>query len=181
MSTIEYKGFTIEIVQDEEPFDPRDTDSTVGKMVCFHKRYKLGDKHDYDAGNYFRWSDIEAAIIGDNPGCLILPLRMLDHSGITMSIGSGAYECDPGGWDSGQIGFIFCTAALIQEEWNGDRTLAENYLRGEVEEYDQFLRGDVYNFAIKDSEGNVVNSCCGFFGYDTCLEEAKRVAGEEAA
>src|SRR6187402_3409459 len=38
--------FTLEIISDDDPMSPREWDN-IGTMVCFHKRYTLGDKHDY--------------------------------------------------------------------------------------------------------------------------------------
>jgi len=41
--------------------------------------------------------------------------------------------------------------------------------QGEVETYDQFLRGEVYGYKI-DEDGD---SCWGFYGVEDCLEDAK--------
>ena len=116
---------------------------------------------------------------------LILPLYLYDHSGITMS--TGRFSCP---WDSGQVGWIYCTKAeAIKEfasEWkNGEliklgkrltkkaRDLAFKALEQEVATYDQYLTGDVYGFVIEDSDGNDVDSCWGFFGLDYAIAEAK--------
>ncbi len=48
MWTIKRKGYTLEITQ-AEMADPRKyNDMLLGKMICFHRRYKLGDDHDFD-------------------------------------------------------------------------------------------------------------------------------------
>lgn len=79
---------------------------------------------------------------------LHLPLYLYDHSGITMSTGS--FSCP---WDSGQVGFIYVSKKKAREEYgpltkkNLERVYT--YLRGEVETYDQYLRGDVYGFVLK--------------------------------
>jgi hypothetical protein len=39
---MEYKGYKIKIVFDEDIWSPRDWDN-LGTMVCWHRRYKLGD------------------------------------------------------------------------------------------------------------------------------------------
>jgi len=49
---MEYKGFTINIQLDNDPQDPREWDN-LGTMVCFHKRYSLGDKHRYSSPENF--------------------------------------------------------------------------------------------------------------------------------
>lgn len=39
---------TLLIHPKECPSDPREGGSCFGKMICFHKKYSLGDKHDFD-------------------------------------------------------------------------------------------------------------------------------------
>jgi hypothetical protein len=40
-------------VQDDTPRNPRKEFDNVGKMICFHRNYKLGDDHRYSAGEDF--------------------------------------------------------------------------------------------------------------------------------
>lgn len=40
--------YTLFIVDDDMPDNPREEYDNLGKMVCFHSRHSLGDKHDYD-------------------------------------------------------------------------------------------------------------------------------------
>ncbi|MDR0818899.1 MAG: hypothetical protein LBN43_04930, partial [Oscillospiraceae bacterium] len=40
--------YTLKIVIDDDPMNPREDCSNFGKMACWHKRYTLGDKHDYN-------------------------------------------------------------------------------------------------------------------------------------
>ncbi len=221
--TFEHKGLTIKLIQDQDASSPREDDN-AGTMVCWHRRYKLGDEQRTD--NPSDWEDslaedIEPGIVErlDNAlytsivttsyheeakhkaqvaqfraaraerinkildaNYIILPLGLLDHSGITMYVGSGAHSCDYGGWDSGQVGFIYMTKAKAIEEWGKKRltkhvrAMAEKCLRCEVQTYDQFLTGDVYGFVISDSEGNDVDSCWGHFGIDYAKEAAVEAA-----
>ncbi|MBQ8962477.1 MAG: hypothetical protein IJ089_13770 [Clostridia bacterium] len=39
--------YTLIIEQDNEPLNPRVDYDNLGKMVCWHRRYRLGDEHDY--------------------------------------------------------------------------------------------------------------------------------------
>ena len=41
---------------------------------------------------------------------------------------------------------------------------------------DEWLRGDVYGYTIETPDGDIVDSCWGFFGYDSCLSDARDVA-----
>ena len=47
------KPYTLFVVPDEEPFRPREDRDNFGTMVCFHRRYTLGDKHSYDNAEEF--------------------------------------------------------------------------------------------------------------------------------
>jgi hypothetical protein len=97
---------------------------------------------------------------------VILSLGLIDHSGISMYVGSGAHPHDPGGWDSGQVGVIFDTTDTRKEceMENASREDIERALRGEAHTYDQFLRGEVYCYAVTDPAGVHVDSCCGYLG-----------------
>lgn len=97
-----YRGFRIRIEIDEMPGDsPRDWDN-LGKMVCFHDRYDLGDKHQYKVPRDFL-EDLatDFCLIDDTddleeleddqlwemvtPHIICMPLYLYDHSGITMN------------------------------------------------------------------------------------------------
>lgn len=62
--------YILEIVRDEFPEDPRNWDN-LGTMVCWHRRYNLGDKHDYktyrdfleDFATYFSYTEAYKQII----------------------------------------------------------------------------------------------------------------------
>lgn len=175
----ERKGYTIKIEYDEDAQNPREDFDNAGVMVCFHRRYNLGDKHEYDSSDFSGWSELEAAIMRDHNAPVILPLYLYDHSGITMyTTGNTTYH-QHAAWDSGQVGFIYLSRETIKEEWGYTRItkkareFLENYLRGEVETYDQFLRGEVYGYMIESPDGDSLDSCWGFYGIDYCKQEAE--------
>lgn len=167
----------VSIHQDTDAQSPR-KDDNLGTMVCWHRNYKLGDDHEFKTPGDFEESDDYKNV------AIILPLRLYDHSGITMSVGSGPSPFDPGGWDSGQVGWIYVTKQKVRSEYGGRCTKkalakAEEVLRGEVETYDQLLTGDVYGFTIEDEDGNDVDSCWGFFGIEYVRTEARSAAEYE--
>jgi hypothetical protein len=71
-------------------------------------------------------------------------------------------------------GFLYITHTIVEGEWGtkpdkyGVTPLerARRYLLGEIETYQQWLDGDVYGFALETPEGEEVDSCWGFYGYD---------------
>ena len=116
---------------------------------------------------------------------IILPLGLFDHSGISMYVGSGAHTFDPGGWDSGQVGWIYVSKQKLRSEGYGKYLTkkvlakAEEVLRGEVSTYDQYLTGDVWGYVVKDEDGEVVDSCWGFYGVDEAFAEGEAAAKHE--
>lgn len=166
-------GKTLEIVQDTNPESPREWDN-MGTMICFHGRYNLGDRHNYDHKDYSGWAEMEKAIIKNENPAVILPLYLYDHSGITIS--TSPFSCK---WDSGQIGFIFVSKEKLKKELNVKRITkdiiqrAEKCLLGEVKTYDQYLTGEVYGYKVIDENGNEEDSCWGYYGEDSIKDEFK--------
>lgn len=179
--------YVLVIQPDDDPFNPREDDN-FGKMVCFHRRYPLGDHHNYiDKDDFLR--DLYLKTVGDNERgahryeraldlmnykikapfdspayerevderlmkvisqkFLMLPLYLYDHSGITMN--TTGFSCP---WDSGQVGWIYASKEDALREFGGKsftaatRKKAEDCMRGEVECYDSYLRGEAYGFEL---------------------------------
>jgi hypothetical protein len=140
-------------------------------MCCFHKKYTLGDKHDVLSSYFAGWDEVKDYLVKDVGATVILPLFLYDHSGITMS--TAPFSCP---WDSGQVGFIYVTEEDLKREYGENKPEEEfikKILRAEVAVYDQYISGDVWYFVIKNDEGDVVESCGGFFGHDAVTEAAQ--------
>jgi hypothetical protein len=139
IETKDVNNYRIEILVDESPSSPRE-DENIGKMVCFHKRYNLGDKHDYKSNMFDSWDELKARIEEDNNVAVILPLYLYDHSGISISTKSFNDR-----WDSGQVGWVFCTEEDVADDLmtlSGQDVIerAEVLMNGEVETYNQYLK-----------------------------------------
>jgi len=175
----EHAGLKVEINQDEDSQSPR-LDDNLSRMVCFHSRYDLGDKdHEYDTKDYAGWDEMKAAIIRKEKTAFILPLYLYDHSGLAISTGREyPFNCP---WDSGQIGFVFVSKAAIRKEF-GRKTTQEHLERAlkamlaEVKLYDMYLQGDIWEYEVKDAEGEVLGSCYGYYGQEDCIADAKTAA-----
>ncbi len=177
MWTIKRKGYTLEITQ-AEMADPRKyNDMLLGKMICFHRRYKLGDDHDFDEPyqlqQYFENNKHDIYCV--------LPLYLYDHSGITMS--TSPFN-DP--WDSGQVGYIYCTKKDVEESGlnpETDYAEVEEMLKEEVKEYDKWLTGDppYFEYIITDENDNIVENRS-FFAlndFKEMLDEMKNQTDEK--
>lgn len=165
----EHAGLTVKIFSDSDPESPREWDN-LGTMVCFHRRYNLGDKNEFK-------TPTELQEFLEETKAIHLPLYLYDHSGLTMN--TTGFSCP---WDSGQVGIIFVTPENIRKEFGKKRITAKlrekvkEILLAEVKTFDEYLRGDVYGYVV-EKDGNHLDSCWGFYGgIDYCKEQANSVA-----
>lgn len=158
--TIEYKGYNIQINQDDMAESPREWDN-LGTIITFMRRdYGIGDNNKFSSSAQFRqWSKREKVVC--------LPVYAYIHSGITIN--TGGFSCS---WDSGQAGYIYVTYEKIRKEY-GIKRVTKKYIDKvtrcldlEIKTFDQYLTGDTYYYTIEDKEGDHLDSCGGFFGTD---------------
>lgn len=164
--------FAVKLYPDDDPMDPREW-CNVGVMLTWHPDYKLGDVQVRgprvaeecveEYGSPEAWLEAEYGAIPET----ILPLYLLDHSGLRMSTGSFG---DP--WDSGQVGFTFATAATLKETGCDLEHVAEA-LRIEVRTYDLWLAGGFCGFVVEGPGGDVLDSCGGFDDPEYAMSEGR--------
>lgn len=99
---------------------------------------------------------------------VVLPIFLYAHGVLRVRVGSfdGLLPAGHAEFDSGMVGVIYDTPEAVRNMLDEDATdeEIEECLRGEVEEYDAYLRGDVFWFAVEDEDGDVLESCGGFLG-----------------
>lgn len=192
-------GFNIYIDGDAE--SPRTSMDNLGTMVCFHRDYALGDKHNYAEYasalmdifiDLYSWEKlcklVKAEVfisdewmlnrVRDNQDLIMdkiekkaIVLPLYLYDHSGITMRTSPFSCP---WDSGQVGFIYATFDQIKTETaggRGSRKLAEKILKGEVETYDQYLTGDVYGYVLDDKYGS--ESCWGFYGLVAAKEAAQ--------
>ena len=175
-----YRGYRISIDADDEPLNPRDEFEPMGKMICFHNRYNLGDEHNYspdtlmlelaqdvcpDLSDEAEEAEINKII---NDKYVILELYLYDHGNLTMS--SAPFSCP---WDSGQVGVILMTKEQARQEYGNDPDYiarATQYMENEIKTYDAYLSGNVFGWQLYDPEENLIDSCSGYYGYDENID-----------
>lgn len=172
LDTIEYKGHTINIHADENAENPREWDN-LGRMVCFHGRYDLGDKHIYKIDDFGGWEEMRDHLIKGKGALLISQLYLYDHSTQHIKIGNwhGVLPQGHAEFDSGCVGFIYVSKEMILKEYGGKRITkaklkrAKEIMENEVEVYNSWIEGSCYGYTIDDPEGNEIDAACwGFYG-----------------
>jgi hypothetical protein len=177
----EHAGRTVVICTDPDPMNPRTEYDNLTRLFCWHRHYNLGDnKKNYGMSDGEPLTAKELIRLLKSRGekvMAILPLYLYDHSGISMSTGAFGDR-----WDSGQVGWGVVLASDAEKmgcvgETKYDKAFFEEAIKGDVETYDQYLTNSVYGFQIEGQDGEVIDSCWGFFGeLDYVRSEAKEAA-----
>lgn len=161
-------NYIVVVTHDSDPQSPADWDN-FGTLKHWHNRYSFGDgKITRDEAE-----DLKADTVW-------LPVYMYDHSGCTIN--TTGFSC---GWDSGQVGIIYADKDQIKAAGLNpdDEEAAKKILRGTVETWDTFMRGEIYGYAVyklatshedcpedledadvDESYAELVDSCYGFYG-----------------
>lgn len=170
-------GFEVRyLITEEEPINPRTDFDNLGTMVCFHKRYGLGDNnHGIDSKNYTSYEDMRKGITKLKNAVVILPIYMYDHGGLTIK--TTPFSCH---WDSRQLGFIYASREAILKEYSTKRITKKlketvtSILIDEISLYDQYLTGDVYCMVLEkydtDKKHLDYDTLGGVYGYDYARE-----------
>jgi hypothetical protein len=154
------RGLKLKIATDDTAQDPREAHDHLGRMVCWHRRHKLGDEQPREEPDTYRAQLPE--------GSIVIDLYLYDHSGLRMR--TSAFDCR---WDSGLVGFIYATPEVIAKEFGAYDTMTDDLrdkvvtvLESEVVTYDAFLSGNVWGFVLENADGDTLDSCWGFYGDD---------------
>lgn len=172
----EYKGYVYEIHADDDPPNPGDWDNLGEIAYLLRSRNVLGTKAVSDA----EMKDIAEGI---KSGRYIgLPVWAYVHSGATIrATERNPFTCP---WDSGQSGFVYVETSKALKEHGRKRmspklkAQVQEVLRREVETFDQYMRGDVYFYAVRRN-GDIIDTCSGIFGLDEAEKQAKEFIDAE--
>ena len=176
------KKYDVKVEQDTDCENPRTSWDNVTTMVCFHKRYNLGDKHEYKSDNFNSWDELKTQIEEDHNVFMIKPLYLYDHSGITISTSDFNDR-----WDSGMIGFIFIEEKnwikMMGEDMDRSEERLQRIIDSDVETFDSYLRGDVYRYEVWEVETcslghdheRFIEGCGGYYDEEDCRNEGERI------
>lgn len=203
--TATLRGYTLRVtleMHDTSPADPREWDN-LGTFALRHRDYHLGDASRRGVRSTYPSAQLADAILETVDALLergaswyvvaralrlhygatvVRPAYLLDHSGISMSVGPNLLDGgtvdrrrqhvgDPGGWDTSVIGLVLDTAER-REVIGTPVEHVDDELLAEVAEYDAYLQGDVWSVTVETSDGEEIESCGWIIGRDNAREEA---------
>jgi hypothetical protein len=192
LDRITYRDYTIEILPDDDAENPFADWDDFPTLVLHRKAERhFGWSTDKD------WVDQLEAALGQirehgvvrslsGPGGaldiisrwlrvaygipVVLHVSALEHSGVLPYLGTGAAFGDPGGWDSGWVGWLFATPEQVRKAELIDLAQIETSLRASFAEFAAWVSGDVVGYRIVDAAGTELTEMFGFYGSD-CLRE----------
>lgn len=168
---INYKGYKIDILQDNDPLSPREWDC-FGTIYSNSRSYNPdnhGIEEIFENEEYLDENE-DFSIKKFEEKNIFLKIYAYIHSGISLSISrTGQYACP---FDSGLFGIIAVSKEKAQkylgEEYSEEKVL--EYLRGEIELLNNYYNGEAYGFIVTSPEGEEFDSCWGYYG-DSGIED----------
>lgn len=160
-------SYTGELLYSVDCENPRvEFDTNISVIACWHRRYKLGDVQPNKRPDEYIKNDIPK-------GSVVLNVYMYDHSGIAVS--TSPFSCP---WDSGQIGLAWISREEGTKQFGRIwRKKARLSIESEIETYNKFLSGDVLDWVVKNSNGDIVDSCSCYYDIDQARNDMVSALG----
>ena len=175
---VEYKGYKINIYQDENYDDLEDWGDESLFLVGYHRDFTV------DRSRRNKEGRSEGGISQELAQCIarggkyedgsrndeaaeyvnkyhVFGLEAYIHSGVCLALSNEGQFPDRQ-WDVSQLGLVF----VSKKEWR-IRKKARKAALGLIKEWNDYLSGNVYGYMIEDKEGNESGGCWGYYGdYD---------------
>lgn len=146
----------------ESPLEWTTPDERGVWFVMSHKRYDLPNELGVDFGSYENWQELAEA---EAKAMQVYKfVRWYEHGGIAVSLTDEPNSSD---WDAGIVGVII------------GNSLED--IEGEFATWKCYIEGDIWNVSILDENGEYIDGCSGFYGYQYATEEAERMLKDAQA
>ena len=155
--TYTYKGLDITIEKDQYSECPLEWGDDAVQFVTFEDRSTLSDYHGFN-------SPEDCLKYANENGFEVFPLYKYEHGACSYQV--TPFSCP---WDSGQCGYVLVQSTCYAGPWI-------NIAKSICEEVTNWCNGEVYGYTIKDKDGEHLDSCWGFIGFEYCETEAKEQA-----
>lgn len=101
-----------------------------------------------------------------------LPVYKYEHGNVVFNTTGFSFP-----WDNGIVGYIAISKEEFSKEFH-ESVSPDQYLATTIQLLSDWANGNCYGFVIEDSDGNVQDSCWGYYGekgIEAAIEDAKEV------
>lgn len=154
--------FSLEIVQDTDAMSPAEWEDSMF-LIADHSQFFVPPTPKR------RNFDMSEEIAERKQTHHIFPVEAYIHSGVRLALANCGNFPDRQ-WDVSLCAVIFAA----RSEWKTKSSAVKAAL-AKVNEWNEYLSGDVWGCVIKDENGYTVDSCWGFYGHDYAQQEGKRM------
>lgn len=171
------KGERLFLIQryDESAESPRTFSEHFSKFYTWLARTESPDRapHLYDmcAEMHTTWNDDPVDLFKqmNKKDMVALTVYKYEHGGVQLKAtnGENPFSC---AFDSCFAGFIFAKYEDIRKAYDCKRIShkvrkqVEGMLKAEVDEYSEYINGDVYYWTLEDEDGNEIDSVGNIYG-----------------
>lgn len=153
----------LRIEQDTDAQSPAEWDNDGLFLIANHRDFFVPPDKDT------RHFDVQDEIDSRKPEYHVFLLEAYIHSGVVLAL-AGEGNFPDRQWDVSLLGAVF----VSKKEWRL-RKSARKAAESLIEEWNQYLSGDVYGCIVEDDDGNHIDSCWGFYGHEYAQQEGQRM------
>lgn len=150
--------------------------SNLGYFITCDRNYHSPDRHEVletivkrtgqeatSQAEHMKLIKIAINSLGGDKVKAIYPICKYEHSGVVYKLGSFS------GFDYSNNGFYIITDKT-QKELGTDKKDFEKVIKEELEVYNKYANGEVYQYCLYDDNGEVADSCGGFYDIEDIRE-----------
>lgn len=172
----------LEIRNDDNAISPRQ-DSNLGYFITVDRNYespdKVSDLQDIientgqQANSQAEYIKMIKKQFTVEKVIAIYPVTKYEHSGVSYSLGTKH------GFDNSNNGFYIITDRT-QKEIGTSKKDFEKVIEQELNDYNKYINGEIYSFTLYDKQGEVIDSCGGFYNINDIKEHLGKEWKNEA-
>ena len=175
VETLDYKGYKIEIFPDQDARSPDEDGDDSLFLVHYHRQFQIEHKSvisEEDTREIYQGTDSVGRVAALGKKYHIFDVKALIHGGGHLSLGTGGFMEDPGGWDTSHVGLVLASKEEFPT-WEQATKAAESL----ISTWNQYLSGDIYGYTVTGGDGRFErepgSSVWGFYGTSAAIEAAK--------
>ncbi len=151
------------IKQDSDPMSPDEWDDRSLQLISAHRDFWVPPSKNQ------RQFDIQDEVESRKDTHHVFLVEAYIHSGVVLALrGEGNFPDRQ--WDVSLCACVFAS----KSEWK-TKASARKAALSKVEEWNQYLSGDVWGCIVEDENGTHLDSCWGFYGHEYAEQEGKQM------